>query len=314
MTTPTPTARPVLVRFIVDHNPFYLLSAACMLAGCLALTNTLSWSPVGLGRILILIATLNLYEALLIALGLFLVVRRGVVRDGVMLLFLEALFLVDTAFLNSEVFTLDERVGWIVNAALFAAAVAKVYVICRVLRVPLGGALFPYVLLQLAVLFAMPGVFKHMAGQRHGNLPVMAIYVGWWVTALLPILFLVFVRSVAHIAADASDVGRLIVRCVIVLATISLIAHLGTSTWVYKLPFHSANLTPLLLMMAMFCRTLPLIQTRAPLVAGIGRGYSLMDSTRWPWGTRSFATSQSRMVLSSCWSSSSRCCSVMSIR
>ena len=57
------------VRFLFRHNPFYLLSAMCMLAGCLALTNSLSWTSIPLPRLLALIATLNLYEGLLLALG-----------------------------------------------------------------------------------------------------------------------------------------------------------------------------------------------------------------------------------------------------
>src|SRR5437762_3078566 len=90
------------VRLLATHNPFYLLSAACMLAGCLALTNSLSWSPIGARRLLTLIVTLNVYEAALIWLALFLVTRRDLIRDGRMLLVLEAFFLVDTAFLNAE--------------------------------------------------------------------------------------------------------------------------------------------------------------------------------------------------------------------
>src|SRR5689334_18863840 len=97
---PNPSSRPSLWRFVVDRNPFYLLSAACMLFGCIALTNSSSWSPIKLQRLLILTATLNFYELLLIGLALFLIVRRGLWRDGAILLILEAFFLVDVTFLN----------------------------------------------------------------------------------------------------------------------------------------------------------------------------------------------------------------------
>ena len=39
--------RPSLLRFLTEHNPFYLLSAACMLASCLALTNTVAVGGTG---------------------------------------------------------------------------------------------------------------------------------------------------------------------------------------------------------------------------------------------------------------------------
>src|SRR5437764_13771636 len=90
--------RSKLFWFLFRTNPFYLLSAMCMLGGCLALTNSLSWTSIPLPRLLALIVTLNVYEGMLLGLGLYLLARRGVVRDGLMLLFLEALFLVDAAF------------------------------------------------------------------------------------------------------------------------------------------------------------------------------------------------------------------------
>src|SRR3954463_15048583 len=68
------SAGPRLWRFIVEHNPFYLLSAACMLASVLALTNSFSWSPIATRRLITLIVTLNVYEGALIALALFLIV------------------------------------------------------------------------------------------------------------------------------------------------------------------------------------------------------------------------------------------------
>src|SRR5438045_9286315 len=108
-------ARPAVVRFLFRTNPFYLLSAVCMLGGCLALTNSLSWTSIGLGRLLALIATLNLYAVLPLGLGLYVLARRGNVRDGLVLLFLEALFLVDAAFLDGEVFASDAAVGRIAH-------------------------------------------------------------------------------------------------------------------------------------------------------------------------------------------------------
>src|SRR5947209_14833368 len=83
-----PTLRRRFTQMIVDRNPFYLLSAACMLAGCLALTNSLSWLSLPLPRLLTLIATINVYEAMLVGLALLLVSRR-LMRDAKILLIVE---------------------------------------------------------------------------------------------------------------------------------------------------------------------------------------------------------------------------------
>src|SRR5688572_32889384 len=77
--------QPRLARLIEDYNPFYLLSAACMLFGVFALNDSLNWSPLPLRKLLTLIVTLNIYEVAVIALGCFLM-RRGIRRDAMLLL------------------------------------------------------------------------------------------------------------------------------------------------------------------------------------------------------------------------------------
>src|SRR4051812_29164580 len=92
-----------LYRVLVEYNPFYLISAMCMLFGLFALNNSLDWSPLPRHKLLTLIVTLNVYEGLLVALAVFLL-RRGVLRDAMWLLLLEAFFLADVGFLNMEIF------------------------------------------------------------------------------------------------------------------------------------------------------------------------------------------------------------------
>src|SRR5580658_7893723 len=109
--------------FVQNSNPFYLISACCMLAGCLALTNSLSWLSIPLWRLLILLATLNVYEAALIGLAAYLVLVRGYRRDGMILVILEAFFLIDITFLNTEISTQGSRIGLPLAIFSFAAAI-----------------------------------------------------------------------------------------------------------------------------------------------------------------------------------------------
>ena len=250
-----PRPRSAPVRFLVRTNPFYLLSAMCMLGGCLALTNSLSWTSIRLERLLALIVTLNFYEALLLALGLYLLARRGIVRDGLMLLFLEALFLVDAAFLNVEVFAIDLQVGLIANAIVFVLAVVKLAAVFRAMRLPLDGT-FRLVLVQLAVLFATPGVFAWVTRGGDGALPPALAYAAWWSLGVVAALTAVLLRGrrlrelLGEEAPGHEWVEAVVRRSFVWLPMLSLLVHLIMAHWVYDAHLHAAYLAPLLLGLA----------------------------------------------------------------
>jgi hypothetical protein len=250
-----PAARSSAVRFLFRTNPFYLLSAMCMLGGCLALTNSLSWTSIRLERLLALIVTLNLYEGLLLALGLYLLARRGIVRDGLMLLFLEALFLVDAAFLNVEVFAIDVRVGMIANAIVFVLAVVKLSIVFRAMRLPLDGA-FLLILVQLAVLFGTPGIFAYVTRGGDGALPPGLAYAAWWALGGVAALSVVLLRGarLRELLGEAAPgdqwVRAVIRRSFVWLPFVSLLVHLIMAHWVYDAHLHAAYVAPLLLGLA----------------------------------------------------------------
>jgi hypothetical protein len=138
------------VRLIIDHDPFFLLSAICMMAGCHALSLAL-YTPAGdVGKLLFLLAVINVYEAALIGLGLLLIRRRGMVRrDAHTLLALEAFFLTDLTFISGVIVTVNAAWGWGVIAALFALAIVKVTIIARTLRLPRINRIAAMILIQL---------------------------------------------------------------------------------------------------------------------------------------------------------------------
>jgi hypothetical protein len=237
--------RALIVRWFVEYNPFYLLSAACMLASCLALTNSLSWIPIATRRLMTLIVTLNVYEAALLGIGLFLITRRRLRRDGRMLLILQAFFLVDFTFLNAEIATADLRLGIWVNAVLFVLGAVKLYVVLRVLKPDFTPLQFAFVLVQMMVLFATPSVLWWMNDGR-GLVGAKHLYVVGWATALIPALYEVVAwvdrsRVVSGVASVAPT------RAYLVLPYLSLMTHIGILHYVYDQPFRGAHATPWLL-------------------------------------------------------------------
>src|SRR4051794_37139090 len=243
--------RSLAYHLFLATNPFYLLSAACMLAGCTALSNSLSWSPIKLNRLLMLIATLNLYELLLVGLGLYLLVVRRLRRDATILLILEAFFLADVTFLNHEIYAEDVRVGAIVNAIVLVLAFAKLAAVFRCLRVPLASGPFALVMTQIALLLGMPGVFRQIVLSHDNTMPPLAIYGAWWVVALLPILASVLLRDPGTRSyAPAWVRSRAIFGVLIIVPVASILAHLCLANWVYNVRWYTANLSPVLMGLA----------------------------------------------------------------
>jgi hypothetical protein len=244
---------PLLVRLLTEHNPFYLLSAACMLASCLALTNSLSWIPIARTRLLTLVLTLNAYEAALLGIALFLVKRRGLVRDGRMLLLLQAFFVADFSFLNAELATADLRTGLLVNGALLGLAALKLAAVVYVLRPAFTPLQFTFVVLELAVLFAMPCVLR-WHNVTHPVVGPRELYVAWWSVALLPAAYELFAwldgrrrAAAAPLAATSSGAHAAPVGAYLALPYLSLLTHLGILHYVYDTPFYGAHAAPTLL-------------------------------------------------------------------
>ena len=245
---PSKPPRDWVRRFIVDYNPFFLLSALCMLGGSLALTNSMSWSPVRLQRILLLTATINVYELLLVALGLFLIRRRNARRDGAILLIVEAFFLVDVAFLNAELFAIDRWVGLIANVILLTLAIAKLATIFRLVGLRLSDPMLGIVLVEIVALFALPGVLKFYATASGGTLPPAAMFAVWWLLFLLGVGAMLILEH-ARRTADHS-VAPWFAPLITILAGVSLAAHAGTSQWIYDLHYWGADLSPMLALAA----------------------------------------------------------------
>ncbi|HTL28372.1 MAG TPA: hypothetical protein VL282_04105, partial [Tepidisphaeraceae bacterium] len=249
----TLTARPTFLRSIIEHNPFYLLSAACMLGGCLALTNSLSWSPIHRETLLKLMAALNVYEFLLVGLAYFLIRKRNVRSDAIKLLVLEALFIVDVAFLNSEIFAQDFYIGLMVNLIVFMLMFCKLAIIFRALKIPILSEPFFLVLFEMTLLIATPGAFKWISDHRNGKLPELAVYAAWWGIAAIPVVYvwLMHWRPVKLSSfADALVSNKIVLAALIILPLASLIAHVSTANWVYKARWFPTNVAPLLLGLA----------------------------------------------------------------
>ncbi|MGA2498532.1 MAG: hypothetical protein ABSH20_12360 [Tepidisphaeraceae bacterium] len=232
--------------WIIDHNPCFILSGLSMLFGC-HLLNLALYTPAGdTHKLLGLLAVVNVYELLLVAIGLVLIRKPVFVRDGRILLGLEAMFLCDVTFTSGIIATVDPRWGFGIAAVLLALAGLKLALILRVLDAPIAWRTWAFFMLQLSAVLCFAGVFKVIAVPRHGRLPEGVVYAGWWMAGLLPAVGMAL-RSLPtrKPAAPSSEMG--LIRLFLILPFISLLVHLYSGGWVYSVPFRAACVAPVLL-------------------------------------------------------------------
>ncbi len=241
-------ARSSTWKVIARHNPFFLLSAACMLAGCIAVANTTTWSPIETLRIVALIGTLEVYQFLLMGLGLVLLIARNNRRDGVMLLALATVFMADVNYLNAELVTSDLATGLLVSGGLLAAALGKMGLIIRLTRMSVTWGQVLFFATQWMVLFAMPAVLAWHQEDR-GVVP-LHLYACWWIIALLPAGYQLLRPASSHAWPSTA------VWLFWVIPWLSCVMHLGILHYVHDIAYVGAMATPMLLLIALGLSTI----------------------------------------------------------
>jgi hypothetical protein len=254
--TPPPATGPA--RFLSHQEPggvnlLFVLSAMCMLAGLFTLNDSLSWKPIAVPKLLGLVATLAVYELLLTGLGVWLY-RLRQRRDATTLFLLEAGFVSDVAFLNSEVLTQSLPIGLAVNAVVLTLALLKLALILRTLGLPALGKTTALVGGQLALLALAPAVLKvAWSLNPHGDLDPRVLYAAWWAAGLVPVAIALLSPWRSPDSATVDSAVRRhprVIGAFVALPLLSLLAHLATSHWVYRVHWTPATLAPLVLGLA----------------------------------------------------------------
>ena len=75
------------------------------------------------------------------------------------------------------------------QTAANAVNAVKVACVFRALHLPLRSGPFALIMLQIAVLLAMPGVFKYVSNAHDGALPAVTMYALWWVIGAIVALY-----------------------------------------------------------------------------------------------------------------------------
>lgn len=256
----------------MKSNPFYALSASAMLLGCWLLSEALHLQAGQLGGLLLLMAVLQLYEGLLVGLGAWLVRSGRAPRDGVTVLLLETVFLVDAPLLAAECVTADARVGTGVAALLVALAVAKLAWVRRAAPDLLSRQAARLLGVQAAFVLSVPVLAAHLAGARAFG--PLALYGLWWATLLLPLAQ----RALHRETGAAAGASRAHAAWTWVPAAMALL-HLWAVGYIHAVPFKPAYLAPCLLGLAVTAGREQVVRRVAlpggALLVSLGQGASL---------------------------------------
>lgn len=269
----------------MKNNPFYGMSAAAMVLGCYLLNHALDIEPGRLGKLLLLMGVLQIYEGLLVALGVFLVATRRAPRDGLTVLLLGTLFLLDATLLATECVTADWGVGAAVAVLLMGLAAGKLALVRRLLPGTLPARVAVLLGVQAIVVFGLPVVVVELAEKR--LLAPVSLYGLWWITLALPLA-----RQQIADATRSSLTGRATAAPAAWtwVPAASILLHLWALGWIHQVAFHLAFLTPLLLGQALATeRTRLRTQILLPALAillSLGQAEALafpLLGTRGPW-------------------------------
>ncbi len=233
----------------MKKNPFYGISAAAMLFGCYLLNHALGLEPGRLGGLLLLVGVLQVYEGLLVALGVHLVATKRAPRDGLTVLLIGTLFLMDAAFLATECVTAAPGAGAGVAVLLMGLAAGKLALVRRFLPDALPAPVAVLLGAQAVLVLALPIAVVQLAEAR--LLAPVSLYVVWWVTLALPLARKRMADLTPELLVGEAGPGRTVWTWI---PAASIVLHLGALGWIHQMTFHPAYLAPFLLGMALTTR------------------------------------------------------------
>ncbi|MFI4861540.1 MAG: hypothetical protein ACIAXF_12775 [Phycisphaerales bacterium JB063] len=249
-----PTSPAPLWHWIIDRNPLFLLSGVSMFAGCFAISRFIhadAENPKALLLLLGLLGLLNLYELMVIALGLLLARSAALVRDARHLLGLALLLMIDLGFVYHESATASLTAGVAIGVVASLLGLIKTLALTRGVGVRLSPAATTLVGLDLAAVFLMPVVMRWIAGDGFVSPSAMlGVFAGVGALVALHALPGTWSHCSAAPHRDFRQLQSLVHTGVVFLPVLSAIAHAGVGPWVYGTGYLSAYVSPVLLGLA----------------------------------------------------------------
>jgi hypothetical protein len=191
-------------------------------------------------RVLVLWCTLNVYEILAVGLACYLIRCRQQLRDGMMLLLIEVLLLVDSTNLLNEALALRFHIGLWVNIGALGLAACKAAAVIWALKLRYSKRELAAAALGYAGMLAVPVLLAAL--NRRGRAMDLPVHGGWWIAALLPVAVALLLPRGGR---ERSGIEKVIGGAVLVGPWASLLVRVTAAPWIYGEEFQLANFAPL---------------------------------------------------------------------
>lgn len=236
------------LQWIIDRNPCYLLSGVLLLSGCLLITRGIDPHAEALSDLLLLVLLVNVYEVLVIGLGLWLARDPRLAKDAHFLLGVELLLLVDATTLYQTCIAQNFWAGVGVTAVAVPLALVKLGVITRALGLRQTPRVWACSLVSLAAVYAIPAMLR-----TGGGLPIANAWLTFAASGLVGVAIALhalprqWLRHAPPRDAEEALLQRMVGLGMVVIPLVAAVLRVPTTAWVLDLPMHASFLAlPLL--------------------------------------------------------------------
>ena len=238
-------------RRLLDCNPFYLISAACLLYGSYQFTINPAFRGAELGPITTIFSSLQLYEILVVVTAIILA-KRQIWYDSTLLVAMENMFVLIPFILVTLAVFLGNTVTWIVCGMGAAMAIIRFSSLKRFIpSLNMPRSLLGIGLSVLATNLVLPFIFRSIHGAHLGelhkaDLDTLSAYSRYCWLLLLPLLFglVNFLRRPAQWGGVAAQQSWLPLGFATIWIVVSAV-HFWCIGYIYDLFWGYSLLAPL---------------------------------------------------------------------
>ncbi|MBI4834025.1 MAG: hypothetical protein HY811_04295 [Planctomycetes bacterium] len=233
-----------LKELLMFNNPFYLISALLMIIGCYLVLSPFQQGARSLADILIYLSIVNVYEVILIVTAIYIMVKKQVFRDGIILLIIEGFFLADVTLINPVFQFQGLWAGLFLSMLAIGLSATKIFLIVKYLNLSLSPIFYRFMVIGMVFLYLFGNIIA--LGIRQGFNNEMLMFIIWSTAGIIPIALL----GISNKKGESSGFReKTHLAFSLILSSMAFI-HLATMTWIVSSTFYLCFLATFLIAFA----------------------------------------------------------------